>query len=239
MRLWNACDRLALRRADAVVCVSHAWETSLAAAGVAAERLHVMGNTTAILAGDPLPTPSPLPDGRHILFAGRLSPEKGIDWLLASWSEVRERFHDLHLWVAGPAMARRDVQAGLQQTQVHWLGFQSDIRPWMLAVDAVVTPSRQEAWGMTVFEALALGIPVVAAGVGGLPQLCKGAPHALTVTPGSISAMIAGLDAVLAPGFPRGPDLGLAYRSQPRFDPALRMQGWLALYSRLLDPRRA
>ncbi len=241
MRLWNACDRQALRQANAVVCVSYAWETSLAAMGVAADRLHVIGNTMAILAGEPLPAPAVLPAGRHFLFAGRLSPEKGVDWLLASWPQLSKRFPDLQLWVAGGMTGSGDFQrrvlAGLQQTNVHWLGFQTDIRPWLLAVSAVVVPSRQEAWGMTVFEALALGIPVVAAGVGGLPQLCRGAPHAILSTPGSVSSLLASLEAVLAPDFPRGPDLGLAYRSQSRFDPASRTREWLALYTHLLDRR--
>lgn len=232
MRLWNACDLGALRRADAVVCVSLAWETRLAAAGVAAERLQVGGNTTAILPPGPLPPAVDLPPGRHLLFAGRLSPEKGIDWLLAVWPELRRRFPDLHLWIAGDG-ARSGGDAP-PPAGIHRLGFQPDIRPWLLAVDAIIAPSRQEAWGMTVFEALALGIPVLAARTGGLPHLCAQAPHARLFTPLSLPALSDGLQMILAPDFPRGPDLGLAYRSQPAFDPARRSDQWLTLYQHLL-----
>jgi glycosyltransferase involved in cell wall biosynthesis len=234
MRLWNACDRAALRRADAVVCVSSAWETHLAAAGVSADRLHVAGNTTAILPPGPLPPAIELPPGRHLLFAGRSSPEKGIDWLLAVWPDLRRRFPDLHLWIAGDGVRSGDLVE--RPVGIHPLGFQTDIRPWLLAVDAVIAPSRREAWGMTVFEALALGVPVLAARTGGLPHLCAQAPHARLFTPLSLPALGDGLQTILAPDFPRGPDLGLAYRSQPRFDPARRSEHWLALYQRLLRP---
>lgn len=230
MRLWNLCDLSALRRADAVVCVSLAWETQLAAAGVAAGRLHVADNTTAILPDDPLPAPAELPQGRHLLFAARPSPEKGLDWLLAAWPHLRHRFPGLHLWLAGTGPAGRDAD------DIHWLGYRPDIRPWLLAVDAAIVPSRQEAWGMTAFEALALGVPVLAARTGGLPHLCAQAPHARLYTSGSLSALVAGLHDVLNPAFPRGPDLGLTYRTQPRFDPALRAEQWLSLYNHLLRP---
>jgi len=104
----------------------------------------------------------------------------------------------------------------------------------LLAVAAVIAPSRHEAWGMTVFEALALGIPVLAARTGGLPHLCAQAPHARLFTPLSLPALSDGLQMILAPDFPRGPDLGLAYRSQPAFDPARRSDQWLTLYQHLL-----
>lgn len=239
MRLWNACDFVALRHADAVVCVSGAWETRLAVAGVPAGRLHIAGNTTAILPDGPPPALAALPQGRHLLFAGRLSPEKGIDWLLAAWPELRDSFPDLHLWVAGDLPksggVRRHLLAGLQREAVYWLGYQPDIRPWLLAVDAVIAPSRQEAWGMTVFEALAAGVPVVAARIGGLPQVCSQAPHALLFKPGSIPSLIDSLRTVLNPDFPRGSELGLGYRSQRRFDPESRTQVWLRLYAQLAD----
>lgn len=231
MRLWNACDHAALRRADAVVCVSAAWETQLAAAGVTAQRLHVAGNTTAILLPDPPPPQAKLPPGLHLLFAGRRSAEKGLDWLLTAWPHLRSRFPDLHLWAAGEGQRPPNADA------IHWLGYQPDIRPWLLAVDAVIVPSQREAWGMTAFESLVHGVPVLAARTGGLPQLCAQAPHAWLFTPGSIPSLVDGLQEVLNPAFPRGPGVGLAYRSQPRFDPVLRFEQWQLLYDQLLHSR--
>ena len=239
MALWNGLDRWALRRADGVVSVSTAWETALAAAGVRPTRLHTIGNSTAILTPDPIPAAVSLPKGRHLLYAGRMSPEKGLDMLLGIWPDVLTAHPDVHLWVVGaPARSasyRRRLAPLLAQPGVHAAGFQDDIRPWHRAVDVVVIPSRQEVWGMTAFEALAAGVPVVAARTGGLPDVCAGASHALLVTPQTPAALVDGIGRVLDGAFPRGADLGEAYRRQPRFDPARRSQRLLDLYHSQCD----
>lgn len=234
--LWNHLDFWAMRRAASVVAVSAAWETQLAARGVRLEHLHVIGNCTAILASDPPPTPAELPGpGPHLLYAGRQSPEKGLDLILRAWPDVRRHWPGAALWVAGgPAPERRFhslLAPLLSQPGVQPLGHVADIRPWLQSVSAVVAPSRAEAWGMTVFEALSAGAPVVATRVGGLPDLCRSAPHAHLVSPDLPAALVEGLWRVLQPDFPRGPDLGLAFRSQPRFDPEHRFQRLVALYS--------
>ncbi|MDW8269465.1 MAG: glycosyltransferase family 4 protein, partial [Anaerolineae bacterium] len=231
--LANRADVRVLRWAAAVVAVSVAWETALAAAGVPARRLHVIGNSTAILPTTPPPPPMELPSGRHLLFAGRHTPDKGLDLLLRAWPQVRGPHPNLHLWVLGEPTGKGWESRLAAQEGVHCVGWQPDIRPWLVAVDAVVVPSRREAWGMTAFEALATGVPVVATRVGGLPTLCAGAPHAVLVTPEQPEALAAGILTVLRPDFPRGPALGVEFRCRPAFDPARRFDRFLALYDAL------
>lgn len=234
MKLWNYLDRRILRQLAEVVAVSTAWETRLATWGVSAQRLHTIGNSTAILAQDPSPPPAHLPSpGPHLLYAGRLSPEKGIDILLNFWSEIRQRFPNTQLWVLGDSNDTtylRQLQPLLQQPGIHALGYQADIRPWLLAVDVVVVPSRQETWGMTAFEALCSGIPVLATPVGGLPDLCRQAPHAYFFQADDSGIFLELLQAAIAPESPRGEQVGQAYRAQTRFDPEQRFQRLLALY---------
>jgi glycosyltransferase involved in cell wall biosynthesis len=232
MALANRVDMHVLRRAAAVVAVSVAWETSLAVAGVPARRLHVIGNSTAILPTTPAPPPMALPTGRHLLFAGRWTPDKGLDLLLQAWPSLRTRHPEVHLWVLGESNPRRQI--GLtNQEGIHVVGWQPDIRPWLAAADAVVVPSRREAWGMTAFEALAAGVPVVATRVGGLPGLCAGAPHAVLVAPEQPEALVAGILRVLQADFPRGPELGVAFRRHPGFDPDRRFRRFVELYQAL------
>jgi glycosyltransferase involved in cell wall biosynthesis len=231
--LANWADMRVLRRAAAVVAVSTAWETALAAAGVPAPRLHVIGNSTAILPTTPAPPPMVLPTGRHLLFAGRHTPDKGLDLLLQAWPHVHRQHPHLHLWVLGEPTAKGPGTRLLTQEGIHVVGWQPDIRPWLAAVDAVVVPSRREAWGMTAFEALATGVPVVATRVGGLPALCAVAPHAVLVTPEQPEALAAGIFTVLHPDFPRGPELGVEFRCRPAFDPGRRFQRFLDLYKAL------
>ncbi|RME85531.1 MAG: glycosyltransferase [Caldilineae bacterium] len=239
MALWNLLDLRAMRRAEVVVAVSTAWETRLAAGGVPPHRIHVIGNSRAILPSEPAPSPRPLlSPGPHLLYAARLSPEKGIDLLLAAWPRLRSLYPEAHLWVLGEGVPRGKVARMLDQMrddQIHRLGYQPDIRPWLHACDVVVAPSRQEAWGMTVFEALCAGKPVVTTRVGGLPELCRPAPHAHLVRPESAVALAEGVRCVLDPEFPRGPKLGRAFCNRPRFAPAHRHRQFLALYDLAVD----
>ena len=238
MRVWNWLDVRALQRADAVAPVSSAWETWLAARGVSPARMTILENSRAILRPGPMPSPAPLDGpGPHFLYAGRLSPEKGIDFLLDAWPKIRHHWPHARLWVLG-ALApggsfRRRVGIALSQPGIHYLGHRPDIRAWLQAVNAVIVPSRREAWGMTAFEALCLGVPVVAARVGGLPALCRPAPHARLFTRDNARALLDALNCVLQPDFPRGPRVGQAYCLQPRFDPHRRHGMLLRIYRQL------
>ena len=240
MAVWNRLDLWALRRSQAVAAVSTAWETALAAAGVSQQRLTTIENSRAILPLDPSPPPASLPSpGPHLLFAGRLDSDKGLDILLHAWPNVRRNWPDAQLWILGaPASSpryHRQLEHLLAQPGVHALGFQADIRPWLAAVDVVVAPSRREAWGMTVFEALCAGTPVVATRVGGLPALCRHAPHALLIPPETPAALVDALSLALAPSFPRGALVGDSFCAQSRFDPAVRHQRLTDLYAALLQ----
>jgi len=132
--------------------------------------------------------------------------------------------------LAPGARWQRHLRKLLRQPGVQWMGHVPDIRAWVLAATAVLVPSRQEAWGMTAFEALRLGAPVLATRAGGLPEVCAGAAHAHHVRAQDERALLRGLEVVLAPDFPRGPDLGRLYESQPRFAPEQRHQKLLQLY---------
>ncbi len=244
MKLWNRLDVQALRRADAVVPVSAAWQQWLTTQGVPAASMQVLGNSRAILVDAPLPAPRHLAGpGPHLLYAGRLSPEKGIDWLLSLWPAVRAQWPQARLWLLG-AMApaprwQRRIKAQLRQTGLRWMGHVPDIRAWLRAAHVVIIPSRQEAWGMTAFEALRLGVPVLATRAGGLPEVCADAPHAHLVPPNDAAALLSGLKITLGQQFPRGPALGKIYEAHPRFSPEYRHQQWLKLYSKHLSPSGA
>ncbi len=235
MRLWNRLDVWALKRAHLVAPVSLAWETWLAARGVSPARLILLENSRAILMPESAPAPAALTGpGPHLLFAGRLSPEKGIGFLLSVWPTIRKNWPKAMLWVLGGLPPeggfRRRLHFRLQQPGVHYLGHRPDIRPWLVAVDAVIVPSLREAWGMTAFEALCAGAPLVASRVGGLPSLCRNAPHATLFTPNDRRSLLRGLEEVLASDFPRGSEMGRIYCTQPRFDPERRHQTLLEAY---------
>ena len=96
----------------------------------------------------------------EVLFAGRLSPEKGIDELLAASA-------GLNLVVAGDGPLRSRVP------QARGFVSRSELESLYRRAAVVTCPSRREGFGMVCAEAMAYGKPVVASAVGGLLDLVE------------------------------------------------------------------
>ena len=86
----------------------------------------------------------------------------------------------------------RAAELGLAD-RVRFRGFQSKPQDWMRVAACVVVPSFwQEPYGLVAAEAVALGRPVVAFAIGGLPEACQG--RATLVPPGDVAALAAALE---------------------------------------------
>lgn len=127
---------------------------------------------------------------RMALFVGRIEPLKGIDTLIRATSLLRARYPqvvaNLDIAIVGgdPAAAVLDPEMarlyGLRCAlhlceQVKFLGAKDqDLLPlYYAATDMVVMPSHYESFGMVGLEAMAMGTPVIASHVGGLPHLVQ------------------------------------------------------------------
>lgn len=66
---------------------------------------------------------------------------------------------------------------------VRFLGFQSDMRIVLWAADVFVHPSRSEGLGVVLLEAMAARLPVIATGVGGIPEVVREGETGLLVPP--------------------------------------------------------
>jgi glycosyltransferase involved in cell wall biosynthesis len=114
------------------------------------------------------PDPGPAEEcGRYALFVGRLSEEKGVETLLAAWARLAERI-PLKIVGDGP-LAPQVERAARASPDVQWLREQPGDRvvALMKSARALLFPSRSyETFGMVIAEAYAVGLPVIAAGVG-------------------------------------------------------------------------
>jgi glycosyltransferase involved in cell wall biosynthesis len=111
----------------------------------------------------------------RLLFAGRLEPAKGVDLLLEALSSLLSS--DFKLLIAGDgsqrhALEQLTVSYGLSE-KVEFLGVRHDLSDVMCSVDCFVAPSRWEGLPMVILEAMALGLPVIASDVGGIPEVVE------------------------------------------------------------------
>lgn len=112
-----------------------------------------------------------------LLFPGGSKFIKGGDLLVAAMPTVKSKVPNIHLYIALDVpknhLLRRMVrQYGLEEN-VTFSGFLPvhDYRRLLNSVDVLVMPSRGEAFALACLEAMALGKPIVATKVGGIPDL--------------------------------------------------------------------
>jgi glycosyltransferase involved in cell wall biosynthesis len=108
-----------------------------------------------------------------IATIARLDPVKDLGTLIRALSIVRQRNMTLVIIGDGPersALARTADEAGVAD-RVRFLGQRDDARQWLAGCDLYVNSSVSEGISLTILEAMAAGLPVVATRVGGTPEV--------------------------------------------------------------------
>lgn len=112
-----------------------------------------------------------------ILSVGRLTPQKGFDYLLQAFARVHEKHPNAALVIAGEGRQRDSLTAQILSLRLEGHAFllgQRDDAPRLLAVaDVYVNSSLLEGTPVSVLEAMAAGLPIVAASVGDTPYLLE------------------------------------------------------------------
>lgn len=185
-------------------CISAAQRELLVAAGLPAARLVVKHNFV------PDPGVRRAGAGEHVLFLGRLAQEKGVRLLMAAWERAGV---GLPLVVAGTGPLEREVAAwaaGRDDVRYVGLADRARCRELTARAAAVVAPSEWlETFGLVVVEAMAAGVPAVAAGHGAFVELL-GEGTGLLHRPGDAGSLADALAAIVEPG--RNAALGAAAR---------------------------
>ncbi|ABK43112.1 glycosyl transferase, group 1 [Magnetococcus marinus MC-1] len=129
------------------------------------------------------------------LCVGRLWPVKDQANLLTALALLQQqgRLGGLRLVLVGDGPQRgaleQQVSASGLATVVRFLGTQFDVAPLMAAADLLVLPSLAEGTPLTVLEAMACGVPVVATAVGGVPALLQAGQQGALLPPGDAPAL--------------------------------------------------
>lgn len=139
------------------------------------------------------------PAGPVIAYVGRLEHGKGPDVLLAAAELLRARRPDAaFLFVGdGPLAERLAARASRAGLATAFVGRRRDLAPVLRLCAALAVPSRQEAFGRVLVEAMASEVPVVAARVGGIPEVVADGRTGLLVPPEDPEALARALEATL------------------------------------------
>jgi glycosyltransferase involved in cell wall biosynthesis len=128
-----------------------------------------------------------LPGGSIVLLVGRLSPPKTPEVFIDAAARVVEAHRDARLLLVGDGPKRTAVEAQIErlglQRNVLLLGLRSDVPELVAASDIVVHSSTHEGMPKTVLEGIAVGKPVIATAVGGVPAALVDGVSGLLVEP--------------------------------------------------------
>ena len=204
-----------LRDARRVVALSDGARQALASIDPTVA-IDVVPNPVAVPAWQAPLTQSP----PTVLFLGMIREAKGVFDLLRAWPQVLRAVPDARLVLAGTGEMERAREIarehGFEDSLVlpGWIGGEEKERllreAWVFAL-----PSHWEALPMSVLEAMAAGVPVVASRVGGIPDTVVEGETGLLVAPRDIDRLAAALVEILADA-PRRLAMGAAGRARAR-----------------------
>ncbi len=197
VRLYQWLDRLTLGFADHIVTVSEQQRRALR--GFSDERVSVAHNAVSI---DELDEIEPVdlklafdlpPEALVVVAAGRFSNEKGQRFLIDAAAECieQDRRFCFILFGDGPQLAelRHAVENSAYGSRIILPGFDKRVLGFLKTADILVNPSLSEGLPNVVLEAMAIGTPVIATSVGGVPEIIENERSGLLVNPGDAAVL--------------------------------------------------
>jgi glycosyltransferase involved in cell wall biosynthesis len=177
-------------------------------------------------------------NGVVIGTACRLEPVKGVSHLIKAVALLAPDFPGLRLEIAGDGSLRADLIEDCRELGISslatFVGWREDLHSLMSSWDIFAMPSLDEAFGYAALEAMAVGLPVVASAVGGLPELIRDGLTGRLVPPADSAALAAGLRQLVADPAQRH-TMGTAgrMRAGEKFPLSRMVEQTIALYDRL------
>lgn len=132
-------------------------------------------------------------DAPVIGFVGRLTEQKGLRYLLEAAVQLRSSSPGIYFVIVGDGELRNDLQRlseSLELSNVIFTGFHRDVKKYMCMFDALMLPSLFEGLPVTLLEAMAVGMPVIASRVGGIPEVLKDGVTGFLVEPQNVQQLV-------------------------------------------------
>lgn len=195
LALMNACQ--------AVIAVSKKMESELKSSLIFKEKVHFIANLVALRSEIKIEKVKEKPTDRalKLLFAGRLSPEKGLRELL----QVMTHFGrgEVELTIIGAGVLEDELRQFMNEhpdAPILFKGFRPDVALELKQSDFLILPSHTEGLPLIILEAAAMGTPVIASAVGGIPEIIIDAHNGILVPAQNQEALKRAIDDARRPG---------------------------------------
>lgn len=147
--------------------------------------------------------PTPVPDSDELLCVGRFSPEKGHMVLLQAAAMLAARGVRFRLRLLGDGELRPAIEGFIRDhhlgdvVRLHGWANGEEVRGALREARALVLPSFMEGLPVVLMEAFALGRPVIATAVAGIPELVEPGRNGWLVPAGSVERLAAAMEAAI------------------------------------------
>lgn len=175
--LWGRVFLYMAKKASRIIMVSATVEQELVAEGMDPAKLFGIGNGVDLSivknggGKSQVRKELGIPEKKTIIYMGRLSPEKGVDFLIRSFSKVKNQLN-CQLIVLADGPEKQSIMGIIGQCEV-WDSVRlipqaDDVAPYLKAADLFILPSRFEGLSNALLEAMACGLPIISTRVGGV-----------------------------------------------------------------------
>src|SRR5687768_2612809 len=198
--------RWTLRHAGALTAITEDCRQHALRAGAPAERIRLVFNGTDLRRFSPAENGGRGDShfGPHMIFACRqLFPRKGIRFLLEAAAQLKPRFPDLKIVIAGDGFERpelvrlaTELEIAADVTFLGWIP-NAELPQYYRAAALSVIPSLEEGFGIPAAEAMGCEVAVVASDAGGLPEVVEDGVTGLVVPRGNSTALAQAIGTLL------------------------------------------
>ena len=177
-----------------------------------------------------------------ILHIGRFAHQKNHSLLIQAFACLHAS-QPLYLWLVGDGELRPTIETLTQELgvaeRVRFWGVRADVADILNAADIFTLPSKYEGSPMSVMEAMAAGLPVVATAVGGVPELVEDGVSGLLTPNEDFDALVAALQRLVdSVELRRRMSNAALQRAREKFDIRHTVRAYEALYEELLQRKR-
>ena len=193
--------KFVLKKADYVVVVNQTLKEKALELGINPDKVYITPNAVDVEKFNPKNTELPSDvninsDKPSMLFVGNLVFQKGVKYLLEAKKLMK---NDAELLIVGDGPLRTELEMKVQKDHIPdvvFAGARRDVDQIMPSADVFVLPSISEGFPITILEAMASGLPVVATNAGGISEVMN-KDVGIMVHPANPTELASALDKIL------------------------------------------